>query len=201
MMPRCLRLDRGGVIAGRAAHSAALHGRLNIRVKNIFEHNAQTLRELKEAIDTSVVDRDLNEEHHQKWALACERFHSSFDGLAFPGGLAKELDLLRAGDEQAIEMAVRFLEADPFFFRSGYIKAELLRAMRRVQLSDNQKERLRSVIVERIRSGGRREFREYCRLARSLVNSEFRQMVKKEMASTDHSVSRRARWIEQALES
>ena len=170
-------------------------------MKNIFEHNAQTLRELKEAIDTAVVDRDLTEEHHQKWALACERFHLSFDRLAFPGGLAKELDLLRAREEQAIEMAVRFLEADPLFFRSGYIKAELLRVLRRVQLSDDQKERLRSVIVERIRSGGRREFREYCRLARSLVNSEFRQIVKKEMASTDQRVSRRAKWIEQALES
>ena len=174
---------------------------LNIRVKSIFEHNAQTLRELKEAIDIAVVDRDLNEEHHQKWAVAYERFHLSFDRLAFPGGLGKELDSLRAGDGEAIEMAVRFLEADPLFFRSGYIKAELLRILHRVQLSDNQQDRLRAVILDRIRSGARREFRQYCRLARSLVNSEFRALVEKEMASSDLSVSRRAKWVEQALKS
>lgn len=33
--------------------------------------------------------------------------------LNMPGGIAREFESLKAGDPTAIEMAVRFLEADP----------------------------------------------------------------------------------------
>src|SRR5437868_5972807 len=49
--------------------------------------------------------------------------------LAFPGGLGHELRLLENGDLRAIELAVCFLEADPWFFRSGYIKADLIKQL------------------------------------------------------------------------
>lgn len=168
---------------------------------NIFEHNARKLRELKNAIDVTVVDRDRDEQHRRLWSQACERFHSSFDQLAFPGGLEQELSSLRAGDEQAIEMAVRFLEADPWFFRSGFIKDEMLRVLRRAELSDHQQERLRAVVLDRVRNGSGREFRQYCRLARLLSNSEFRTMVSRYTASNDANVSRRANLVLRKLES
>ena len=168
---------------------------------SIFKHNERTLGQLKEAIDVAVVERALDEEHHHLWVQACERFHSSFNQLAFPGGLEQELESLRRGEQQAIEMAVRFLEADPWFFRSGYIKEELLRMLRRVELSEQQQERLRAVVLDRIRSGSGREFRQYCRLARHLVNPEFCELVSRVVDSSNAGISRRATMVKRAIES
>ena len=81
--------------------------------RGIFETNAEKLRELHKAIDATYVDRQVDETHYQAWADAGQCFHSSYDQLAFPGGLEREMDLLESRDAQAIEMAVRFLEADP----------------------------------------------------------------------------------------
>jgi len=168
---------------------------------NIFEHNAQALRSLHNEIEVTFADRNRNEEHYQLWAQACQRFHSSFDRLAFPGGLEQELSLLKRGDAQAIEMAVRYLEANPWFFRSGYIKEELLQRLKRVALSENQRERLRVVIVERINNGSGREFRRYCKLAKALMNSTFEAKVRQAMMSNDVNVSRRAGWVMNSLNS
>ena len=70
---------------------------------------------------------------------------AKYDQLAFPGGLTKQFELLEAGDPEAIEMAVRYLEADPWYFRSGYYKADMLRFLRKHPLSDDQSARLRAL--------------------------------------------------------
>lgn len=167
---------------------------------NIFEHNAQLLRALKHDIDVAFTHRHLDEEHRSLWATACQRFHASFEELAFPGGLNKQLQHLRKGEEEAVEMAVRFLEVNPWFFRSGYIKEELLRLIKQASLSDDQQERLRSVILARIEGGGGREFRRYSRLARKLSVPKFREAVLKLLQSDDPQVARRARWVLSSLE-
>lgn len=168
---------------------------------SVFEKNAQTLRELKSEIEVTFVDRQLDERHHRLWAEACQRFHQSFDRLAFPGGLEQELSLLKSGETQAVEMAVRYLEADPWFFRSGYIKEELLKRLRRVTLTDDQRERLRAVILARINKGSGREFRDYCGLAKHLMNDAFAAEVRQAMMSQDANISRRASWVMSSLES
>jgi len=157
------------------------------------------MRDLYEEIKTSVVHRDLDETHFLLWKEACHRFHTSYDSLAFPGGLDRERQLLRARDPQAVEMAVRFLESDPWFFRSGYIKEELLEHLRRAVLTDDQQERLRTVILDRIEGAGRREFRRYCLLARLLDAPIFREAVQKRSESPNPRISRQACWVLTAL--
>ena len=168
---------------------------------SVFETNAQILRALNDEIHLSFVDRERDESHYRRWSDACQRFHSSFDRLAFPGGLDQELNLLKNGDLQAVEMAVRYLEADPWFFRSGYIKEELLKGLKRVALTEDQRERLRAVILERINKGSGREFRRYCRLAKTLMTTAFSKQVREAMMSTDADISRRASWVMSSLES
>jgi hypothetical protein len=85
------------------------------------------------------------------WREAAQTFHASYDRLAFPGGLAREFELLKLGDLQAIELAVRYLEANPRYFRSGYHKADFLKFLKRHPLSDEQCDRLRKVILDRVR--------------------------------------------------
>jgi hypothetical protein len=132
----------------------------------------------------------------QAWKKACQEFHSSFDALAFPGGLTSAMSLLTKNDGGGIEAVVQFLEADPFFFRSGYLKAEMIKHLRRAPLNDDQKKRLQRVILARIHEKTRREFRWYCRLARSVTDAEFeRQIAELAAESIPELVSRQARWV------
>jgi len=100
-----------------------------------------------------------------------------------------------------VELAVCFLEADPWFFRSGYIKADLIKYLRRAPLSDDQKRRLRAVILDRIRGHATREFRSCCQLARMIADESLVRQITELASSTDPLVSRHARWTLQYLRS
>jgi len=62
------------------------------------------------------------------------------------GRAHREFELLRVGDITAIEMAIQFLEANPWYFRSGYHKADILKMLRKHLLSDDQSARMRNLI-------------------------------------------------------
>jgi hypothetical protein len=80
-------------------------------------------------IKSTYAQRSNSEAPHAAYSEACATFHSFYDQLAFPGGLERGLELLKAHDPSTIETAVSFLEADPWFHRSGFIKADLLRLL------------------------------------------------------------------------
>ena len=102
---------------------------------------------------------------------------------------------LRAAEPAAIELAVQFLEADPFFFRSGYLKEDLLERLRWATLDKDQKRRLQQVILERIcDSKTRREFRRYCRLAPFITDAEFEREITK-LAGPSGAKPERAQWV------
>lgn len=84
-------------------------------------------------------------------------------------------------DPVTIESAVQFLEADPMFFRSGYIKEEFLEHLSRgIPLNDDQKKRLQQVFLLRVRERRtRREFRRYCRLAPAVSDPSFEKQIAK----------------------
>jgi Leucine Rich repeat len=118
---------------------------------------------------------------------------------AYPSGFWERLNLLQHGDLRGLETAVRFLEADPWLFRSGYVKERILRRLRRISLSEEYRSRLRHVILQVIQGQDRREFREYCRLARIVDTPAWRETV---LALLDHEnlvVRRHAMWVLDAL--
>jgi len=86
-------------------------------------------------------------------------------------------------------------EVDPWFFRSGYIKAELVKHLSRFPLSNDQCKRLRSVILRKIHGRDVREFRSYCRLAAVVADHVFVQAVAELAASSDPLASRHAGWV------
>jgi hypothetical protein len=55
------------------------------------------------------------------WHAAIDEGHRSLL-RAYPPGFWELVGLLRYGDPRGLEQAIRFLEADPWFFRSGYTK-------------------------------------------------------------------------------
>jgi hypothetical protein len=159
----------------------------------LIESNARALRELHEGL------KHPGPEDQDRVAAISDYFQR-YDQLAFPGGLERGLALLAAGDAQSVESAVVFLEVDPLFHRSGYIKADLLRRLKRASLTAEQKNRLRKVIVARVQGPDSREFRHYARLAPMIADESLRDTLRVNQKSTDLVTARHAKWIFQALD-
>ncbi|MBO5823211.1 MAG: hypothetical protein J6R86_09365 [Lentisphaeria bacterium] len=81
---------------------------------------------------------------------------------------------LSAGEREAKKMAVKFLEFDPYYYRSGYIKSKLLVRLKNIKLSDTEAERLRQVVCNAIVSRQpKSEFKYYARLLKNIGTPEF----------------------------
>jgi hypothetical protein len=126
-------------------------------VKDLIARNAEEIRRLHGRIHDTVRHRAKSAEQKEQWERACAEFHARYDQLAFPGGYSTALDRIRAGDVQAIEAGLCFLELRPYFFRSGYMFKALLPKVKRAPLSTSQAARLGSVVeaYERWQAGKR----------------------------------------------
>jgi uncharacterized protein (TIGR02996 family) len=126
------------------------------------------------------------------------RAHAA-EQAAWPPGFWEDFGRLRSGDAAALETAVAFLEADPWFFRSGYAKESLIRFLCRLELAPEHVDRLRKVVLAAVDGRHRREFRRYCRLARKVDGPEVRSELARRLRHDDPRVCRHARWVFAAL--
>ncbi|MFK2903744.1 hypothetical protein ISP17_07200 [Dyella ginsengisoli] len=115
------------------------------RLKAQIRRNADEIARLHARIRETVRERDQSEAKRQLWQRACQEFHTRYDQLAFPGGLAGAFERLAAGDPETMETAICFVELRPYFLRSGYLFEKLLRRAGHAPLSDAQAARLESV--------------------------------------------------------
>lgn len=102
---------------------------------------------------------------------------------------------LELGDFSGIESAITILEADPMYFRSGYLKAKLIGYIIRAPLTENHEARLRVIALNVVDRRNTYEFRRVCRLARKVDHPELRNGLKRRMASRDPGICRRAAWM------
>ena len=113
------------------------------------------------------------------WEEACHVWH----GTRLPADYLWSGEFgqrVRSGDREAVKDAVLFLEVDPWYFRSGYLKERLIDGLKRAPLTEHDRERLRQVILNVAHGRNRREFRYYCRLAAVVENAEFRRALERE---------------------
>lgn len=125
---------------------------------------------------------------------------------AFMPGLAN-------GHVRFVDTAIAFLEADPWFFRSGYEKQNLIRHLKRAQLTEAQRMRLARVVLAAIdghaggvpghaggvrEKGHRGEFRHFGRLACGVWSDFLDAEVARRMQSPDPGIRRRATWVAEA---
>lgn len=140
------------------------------------------------------------EPHGSAHQTACRRFQESFDGLAFPGGLERGLERVKAAEPEAVEAAIAFLQVDPWFHNSGYIKQDLCRALLDVALSQDQEIRINRAILRVIDAGFRPELRTLRRLVRRTMNERFLEDLRDRCQDQDPGVRRRAQWFLNYLE-
>lgn len=102
---------------------------------------------------------------------------------------------IEAGNQQALNEAIDFLLADAWFFRSGYLKAHLIRRVKRAALSEMQMSVLADLVLRVIDDRDRREFRHFCQLARRLEVPGLDEAIAQRLTSVDPDVRRRAEWV------
>ncbi len=119
--------------------------------------------------------------------------------LALPSSDRDFRPSLAKGSPRAIETAIAFLEADPWFFRSGYEKENLIRHLKRAPMRLALRERLVDVVLAAIDGRDRREFRHYCRLACGVWSGRLDEEVARRMASSDSGIRRRAVWLAEVV--
>ena len=135
---------------------------------------------------------DLNRRGHELWYTAI--------ATAYPPGFWEDLVKLRSGDASGLESAIAFLEADPVFYRTGYAKTKITRAIKPSMLTPAQAARLRFVALSIVDRRDDRDFRAFCRLARKADAPELHDQLRQRLTSTDPNVRRRAHWMLDALE-
>ena len=143
---------------------------------------AELHRRFKEAV----------QQRSEDYASARDLFLGRYDQLAFPGGLAKRLQELERQAPEAVEDAICFLEVDPWFHRSGYIKETILHRIKRCPLTAGLCERLMRCILRSVEGGSRRVFASYARVAGSHPSGVLQAAVESRLGSADPEVRRRA---------
>lgn len=142
-------------VTARADHLAELHAEL---------HRAYEARDGSSATDQAWARaaREFNE--------ACRLFYEPYEGV---------LAGVRDGMPGAIEEAVRFLVADPWCHRSGYLKADLMHALANTVLPPHVVGAVREVVVRRITHRQPRLLRYAAQLAANVWSDSFERELEK----------------------
>ncbi|MBW8754466.1 MAG: hypothetical protein JF595_09995 [Sphingomonadales bacterium] len=148
-----------------------------------------------------VVDRsDEKDSRTRRWLDAIEAFREAHSRVYSRGLQLVEFGALPADEVDTTEI-LDFLEADPVFFRSGYMKEVLLSTLKQRSLSEVDRERLQAIIIEQVSKSDRREFRRICRVATTVADASFRTRLEIMEQTNDPNISRRASWVLAALTS
>ncbi|SQD99750.1 hypothetical protein FMEAI12_5590018 [Parafrankia sp. Ea1.12] len=123
-------------------------GRRVTRIRSGITARAVELERLHADVHRLWARRSLSADQWDAWAreadrfdLAVRDFYSRFDRAA---------KALRSGEPEEVETAVQFLEADPWCFRSGYMKAELMHRLANGPDLDAHHHRLHDVVGRRL---------------------------------------------------
>lgn len=145
--------------------------------KEVIAANAEKLRVIQKAIHETFRKRDRSREEYDEWSAACDVFHEQYDDLFYPGG-GEQLGALRRCDPAAIEIALDFLEVDPWYFRSGYHKEYIWTYLPQCSLSSDQFTRLEAVAHVYLRRRISREFWYMCRVMSRFASTTFWEQIR-----------------------
>lgn len=166
---------------------------MTISIHQVRE-NAEKLRVLNARINETVKLRSASRQGWEAWNAACKAFHEQFGALSFPGGDSGWQAFLSKQND-GIELALLFLEADEITFRSGYHKQIVWDRLKRLPLSADQSARLEEVAIAYLHKRVRREFWHMARFMRLYATASFWQRVVACAAGSELATARKARWL------
>jgi hypothetical protein len=117
-----------------------------------------------------------------------ERYYTQLDP-AWLDGLGERL---LGAEPEAIEEALDFLERDPYFFRSGYLRERIARRLARVDLAPPQKDRARAIVLSTVDGHRHCPHPGVGRLARAVADNTLRRELRTRLHHHDDLVAWRA---------
>lgn len=130
---------------------------------------------------------------------AARRLYLTAIEMSYPPGFWEDYERLHAGDPAGLENAVSFLEADPYFDGSGYVKQKLIRAIKAPMLAPDHVARLQRVVLAVVDKRYDRDMRNYRNLAWKVNSPQLSAQLAQRVTSGDFDVRKRARWVLEAL--
>jgi hypothetical protein len=140
-----------------------------------ISRRAAELESLRVALHRAYDGRDGSAAAANEWRDAAGAFRSAVAEFYAP--FDDVLAGVRAGRTDAIEDAARFLAADPWCFRSGYLKADLMHALANAPLPGHVREPLREVVLRRIVDRQPRLLRYAAQLAANVWDEELEAQI------------------------
>lgn len=140
-----------------------------------------------------------NSKSQKAWSDACEKFHrykSPFERY-WSENFKRSVKL---GNRNSIDELITFLELDPYFYTSGYLKTRLIRIIKNSPRTKRDDLRLRMIIWNRALGPNRREFTDYCRLAARITTPDFQEEVSRLVSrATDYKPEMLFSYIQQSI--
>ena len=121
--------------------------------------------------------------------------HGSFEAR---GRLERRLqtiaEQLLLGDDShtAADQALTYLEADPYYFWSGYARARIARVLAHAALDPGQRQRARRYVIDCVDGTKHGASPQLARLARSVADNPMRKALRSRLHASDTRVARRA---------
>lgn len=156
--------------------------------------SSATIRELYSRIDETFAMRDRSPAHREAWSRACAEFHARYGTLSYPGGDSRWQALMTL-DSSEIETAITFLETDPFFFRSGYMKEAIWQRLKSAYLVPKQLRRLEAAGLQQLHRQIRRDFWYMVRFVRLRGSLDFWEAVHNLAAHNSDAPGLKAWWM------
>lgn len=138
----------------------------------------------------TVEHRDKSPNQREQWHRAADAFRnhqSPIDDL-----IDQCLEFGLEHDNDLRHFAFAYIDNDPYFFRSGYILESLLQRVKKLSLTELEKESIRQTILKRVETRALRNFRHLCRLIPRIEDDQFRYELRSRAKSKDPQMRRRA---------
>lgn len=133
--------------------------------------SAAELRRADQDVHRLALARDAGATAWRAWEQAAVRCHELVERFYAP--LKTAMPSLRRGEARAVAAALDFLETDPWCFRSGYMKAEVMHALANApSLAGQPRERAQRVVLHRLLRPEPRLARHTARLAAAVWDDE-----------------------------
>lgn len=146
---------------------------------------------LRAKIEDALPQRAVSEEGFRIWCEACDAWHS-YESILDTFWKPESLQSLEAGDPELLEIALAFVEVDPYYFRSGYLKKRLFRRLKRLKLSNAHRQRLLQGILDAVQSHRGDGWKDFCLLAGSFSDIDFANGVSRFLSDSDPHIAWRA---------